>query len=182
MLSLKLSAFDEAYDWLCKFQSLWNNPLNSSTPSSSKSADNLSLHRFFASAFSNNMRTSKFQFMRGWFWSQNRSRKQDLSSNWSDQGNSYPRIATTALLKDQSVESANRPMGRSLQNELSPVQVHMVANRPGSCIFSLKIQFQSVPARGTWTQVYCSPYGWLQISFSSFYTGDYMLRGPRKRT
>ena len=47
MLSLKLSAFDEAYDWLCKFQSLWNNPLNSSTPSSSKSADNLSLHHFF---------------------------------------------------------------------------------------------------------------------------------------
>ena len=61
MLSLKLSAFDEAYDWLCKFQSLWNNPLNSSTPSSSKSADNLSLHRFFASAFSTSMRTSKFQ-------------------------------------------------------------------------------------------------------------------------
>ena len=95
MLSLKLSAFD---DWLCKFQSLWNNPLNSSTPSSSKSADNLSLHHFFASAISTYMRTSKFQFMRGWFWSQNRSRKQDSSSNWSDQGNSYPRIATTAWL------------------------------------------------------------------------------------
>ena len=47
MLSLKLSASDEVYDWFCKFQSLSNNPLNSSTPSSSKSADNLSLHQFF---------------------------------------------------------------------------------------------------------------------------------------
>ena len=55
----------------------------------------------------------------------------------------------------------------------------MVANRPGSCIFSPKIQFQALPSTGTLTQVY-SHYGWLQISFSSFYTGVFVLRKSRK--
>ena len=67
-------------------------------------------------------------------------------------------IQGSQQLHDSKIKVYNLQTNQILQNEDSAVQVHMVANRPGSCIFLPKIQFQLVPARGRWTQVY-SHYG-----------------------